>query len=114
MVMEYEAPLDLTFHALASATRRRMLSVLAAGDATAGELGRPFAISQPAASKHIRILERSGLVSRRVNGRLHLFRLEPKALASAEDWIARHRDLWNNALDSLGDLLKAESNEDAS
>lgn len=91
-----------------------MLSALAAGDATAGDLGRPFAISQPAASKHIGILERAGLVSRRIDGRLHLFRLEPKALAAAEDWITRHRDLWNNALDSLGDLLQAEAHEDAS
>lgn len=107
--MELQEPLDLAFHALASSTRRQMLSRLAAGDTTAGELGRPFDISQPAASKHIRILEKAGLVTRRVDGRLHLFRLEPKALMAAENWITRHRDLWNNALDTLGDLLQTES-----
>ena len=110
--MGRELRLDATFHALASATRRRMLTTLAGGDATAGELGKPFAMSQPAASKHIRILEQAGLVSRRVNGRLHLIRVKPRALGPAEDWIARHQKLWNTALDSLGDFLDAEAKSD--
>ena len=110
-VMELEAALDSTFHALASSTRRRMLAALAAGDATAGQLGKPFSISQPAASKHIRILEQARLVTRRVDGRLHLFRLEPRTLEQAELWIARHRALWNNVLDSLGDFLDAKAAE---
>lgn len=112
MVIEKEIRLDATFHALASATRRHMLTALADGDATAGELGRPFAMSQPATSKHIRILEQAGLVSRRVNGRLHLIRVRPRALGPAEAWIARHRKLWNTALDSLGDFLDAEAKSD--
>lgn len=107
--MQLHESLDLAFHALASSTRRQMLGRLATGDTTAGELGRPFDISQPAASKHIRILERAGLVTRRVHGRLHLFRLEPKVLMAAEDWITRHRDLWNHSLDTLADLLETES-----
>lgn len=103
--MEMASSLDLTFHALASPARRHMLTLLATGDATAGELGKPLAMSQPAASKHIRILEEAGLVARRVDGRLHRLRLEPQALEYAEGWIARHRKLWNHALDSLGDHL---------
>lgn len=82
-----------------------MLALLARGEATAGELGAPFRISQPAASKHIRVLERAGLVSRRVDGRLHRLRLVPRPLREAEAWIERHRRFWEASLDSLGRTL---------
>lgn len=76
---------------MADPIRRDMLTRLSRGEATAGQLGAPFAISQPAASKHIRMLERAGLVSRHVDGRVHRLRLVRKPLHDAEAWIARHR-----------------------
>ena len=94
------------FHALADPTRRGMLAALAAGKKTAGELGEPFQISQPAASKHIRVLERAGLVVRKVDGRRHRFALVGGPLAEAEQWIARHRALWEHSLNSLGRMLE--------
>jgi DNA-binding transcriptional ArsR family regulator len=103
---------DDVFQALADPTRRGMLTVLARGEATAGELGAPFRISQPAASKHIRVLERAGLVRRRVDGREHRLRLVPRPLRDAEAWIARHRQLWEASLDSLGRTLDELMKED--
>jgi DNA-binding transcriptional ArsR family regulator len=97
--------LDGVFHALADPIRRDMLALLSRGEKTAGELGAPFEISQPAASKHIRTLEQAGLLSRRVEGRVHRFRLVPKSLHRAEAWIARHRHFWEASLDSLGRTL---------
>jgi DNA-binding transcriptional ArsR family regulator len=91
-----------------------MLSLLARGESTAGELGAPFRISQPAASKHIRVLERAGLVRRRVDGRQHRLRLVPQPLRDAEAWIARHRQFWDASLDSLGRTLDELTKEDHS
>jgi DNA-binding transcriptional ArsR family regulator len=82
-----------------------MLTLLTRGETTAGELGAPFRISQPAASKHIRMLERAGLVARSVEGRVHRLRLVPKPLREAEAWISRHRQFWQASLDSLGGVL---------
>lgn len=103
--MYSDASLDKTFHALASERRRGMLSVLARGEATAGELGAPFDISQPAVSKHLRVLEGAGLVSRKVRGRVHRLRLVLKPLMEAESWIARHREFWEESLNSLERFL---------
>jgi len=75
------------------------------GACTAGELGEPFDISQPTASKHLRVLERAGLLSRRVEGRTHRFHLMSKRLDEAEDWMSRHREFWEGTLDRLSDLL---------
>ncbi len=105
MVICYRPRLDDVFQALADPTRRDMLSLLARGEATAGELGAPFRISQPAASKHIRMLERAGLVSRNIDGRVHRLRLVSKPLREAETWISRHRRFWEGSLDSLGRAL---------
>jgi DNA-binding transcriptional ArsR family regulator len=105
MAIRGAAALDNVFHALADPTRRGMLSILTRGEKTAGELGEPFRISQPAASKHIRTLVRAGLLSRRVEGRSHHFRLVAGPLAEAETWIARHRKFWEASLDSLGRVL---------
>jgi DNA-binding transcriptional ArsR family regulator len=82
-----------------------MLTQLTRGEKTAGELGAPFEISQPAASKHIRTLERAGLLSRSVEGRIHRLRLVPRPLREAEVWISRHRQFWEGSLDSLGRVL---------
>ena len=107
MAIQYQDPLDRAFHALGDGTRRGMLALLATrGELSAGELGKPFAIAQPSASKHLRVLEQAGLVTRRVDGRVHRFRLNPGPLAEAEDWIARHRAFWEGALDRLGGLLE--------
>lgn len=106
MAIHYAHHLDLTFHALGDGTRRAMLVMLAQrGECTAGELGQPFRISQPTASKHLRVLERAGLLSRRVEGRSHRFRLLVEPLAEAEEWISRHRQFWERTLDRLGEIL---------
>lgn len=97
--------LNDVFYALADPIRRDMLTLLTRGEKTAGELGAPFNISQPAASKHIRMLERAGLLSRSVDGRIHRLRLVPKPLHHAETWISRHRQFGDGSLNSLGRTL---------
>lgn len=110
-MVELEAhPLDAVFHALGDATRRRMLRDLAAGERSVGDLAQPFAMSLAAASKHVKVLERAGLLRRRVQGRTHLCRLEPDALASAHAWISFYERFWTSRLDVLEGLLR---NEDA-
>src|SRR5262245_23440799 len=99
------ARLDAAFQALADPTRRGMIALLAEADRTAGELGDPFRISQPAASKHIRVLERSGMIRRSVEGRHHKFHLESSPLRDAEQWITRHRRFWEGSLKQLDSLL---------
>lgn len=99
--------LDYTFHALADPTRRGMLALLSQSDRTASELGKPFRISQPAASKHIKTLERAALVKRSQDGRHQRFRLDPKPLLAAEDWITKHRQFWEGSLQQL-DFVLAE------
>lgn len=102
----YTHSLDRTFHALGDATRRGMLALLAKrGECIAGELGAPFDISQPTASRHLRVLESAGLITRRVEGRVHTFRLAVKPLEQAERWISRHRQFWEGSLDRLGGYL---------
>jgi len=106
MAIYYENALDRTFHALGDGTRRAMLLMLAKrGPLTAGQLGKPFEISQPTASKHLRVLESAGLLSRQVSGRTHRFELVLKPLEEADHWISRHRRFWEGTLDRLGDLL---------
>ena len=106
MVVHYTEPLDRTFHALGDASRRAMLALLAKrGECTAGELGEPFDFAQPTASKHIKTLEQAGLVSRRVEGRVHKFRLETTSMKDAESWLVRHREFWEASFDSLGDYV---------
>jgi DNA-binding transcriptional ArsR family regulator len=103
--------LDAVFHALSDPTRRDMLALLARKPRSASELGEPFRISQPAVSKHIGTLERAGLVTRTVEGRVHTLRLVPAPLRQAEAWVARHRLFWERALDSLGRTLAAAAKD---
>lgn len=104
--MQYSAArLDAVFHALSDPTRRAMLARLARAERTAGELGEPFEMSQPSASKHIRVLEQAGLVRRSVKGRQHTLRFVPGPLRDAEQWIARHREFWKGALGQLDAVL---------
>src|ERR1700757_2304878 len=108
-MVELEAPqLDIVFHALGDTTRRRMLRDLAGGERTVGQLAEPFAISFQAASKHIKALEKAGLVRRQVRGRTHLCRLDPGPLASAHRWLSFYERFWTNRLDALERLLPTE------
>ncbi|HEX4701930.1 MAG TPA: metalloregulator ArsR/SmtB family transcription factor [Pseudonocardiaceae bacterium] len=97
--------LDATFAALADPTRRAILGRLAAGDATVTELAAPFAMSQPAVSKHLRVLERAGLVSRGRDAQRRPCRLVAGPLKTATDWLAGYRDYWEASYRRLDDLL---------
>lgn len=75
------------------------------GECTAGELGDPFDIAQPTASRHLRVLEDAGMVKRRVDGRVHWFRIEPAPLDEVDRWLSRHRRFWEKTLTRLGDAI---------
>jgi len=103
------ARLNATFAALADPTRRAILARLATGEASVTELAEPFAMSQPAISKHLKVLERAGLVSHAVDAQRRPRRLEPKPLAEATQWLERYRKVWEGnfqRLDALLDELK--------
>jgi len=97
--------LDAAFAALADPTRRAIVGRLARGDATVGELAEPFAMSLPGISKHLKVLERSGLISRGRDAQFRPCHLEVEALDGALDWIAVHRRLWDERFDKLDALL---------
>ncbi|MFG6200348.1 ArsR/SmtB family transcription factor [Nonomuraea sp. JJY05] len=97
--------LDATFAALADPTRRAILARLAAGDATVTELAAPFAMSQPAVSKHLRVLERAGLISRGRDAQRRPCRLVAEPLKTATDWLADYRDYWESSYQRLDALL---------
>ncbi|MEV0584886.1 metalloregulator ArsR/SmtB family transcription factor [Nonomuraea sp. NPDC050310] len=98
--------LDATFAALADPTRRAILARLAAGEATVTELAAPFAMSQPAVSKHLRVLERAGLVSRGRDAQRRPCRLVAEPLKTATDWLAGYRDYWETSYQRLDALLE--------
>jgi DNA-binding transcriptional ArsR family regulator len=103
--------LDVTFAALADPTRRAILARLAAGQATVTELAAPFKMSQPAISKHLKVLERAGLVSRGRDAQRRPCRLEGRPLKAATDWLETYRGYWQESyqrLDTLLDELKTE------
>lgn len=101
--------LDLTFGALADPTRRAILARLTRGDSTVGELARPFRVSRPAISKHLRVLERAGLVRRMRAGRVSRCRLEARPMREAARWVERYRRFWDRQLASLAHYLEDES-----
>jgi DNA-binding transcriptional ArsR family regulator len=108
-MVEYQAPrINFVFHALGDPTRRRMLGELERGERTVGELAEPFEMSLSAASKHVRVLERAGLIQREVRGRTHFCRLDPGPLASAHEWLSFYERFWSNSLDELERLLRDE------
>ncbi len=107
-MVEQFADLDAVFHALADPTRRAMLGRLAERERTIGELATPFRMSLAGASKHVRVLENAGLVTRTIQGRTHLCRLEAARLAEADAWLRRYRHFWTARLDTLESLLRAE------
>ncbi|GAA4471492.1 ArsR/SmtB family transcription factor [Phytohabitans houttuyneae] len=102
--------LDATFSALADPTRRAILARLAAGEATVTELAAPFRMSQPAISKHLKVLERAGLVSRGRDAQRRPCRLEARPLKAAVDWLEAYRDYWEESYQRL-DALLAELRE---
>ncbi len=100
------AELNETFAALADPTRRAILARLARGETTVGDLARPFAMSLPAVSRHLHVLERARLIERRVDAQRRICRLRAQPLQSAAKWIERYRDFWEERLDDLAALLE--------
>jgi DNA-binding transcriptional ArsR family regulator len=98
--------LDTVFGALSDATRRAILAELAHGERTVGELAEPFKISRPAISKHLRVLERAGLVQRTPEGRISRCALDAGPLRDAADWVEHYRAFWEGRLDALARYLE--------
>ena len=104
--MQASERLDLTFAALADPTRRAILARLATGEATVTELAEPFEMSQPAISRHLKVLERAGLISMNVDAQRRPRKLEPKRLQEAVDWIERYREIFEQNYQRLDALLE--------
>jgi DNA-binding transcriptional ArsR family regulator len=100
------ARLDATFAALADRTRRAILARLASGEASVTELAAPFAMSQPAISKHLKVLERAGLISGGREAQRRPRRIEGKSLADATEWLDRYRKVWEGNFEELDNLLE--------
>ena len=101
-----DSRLDATFAALADPTRRAILARLASGEATVNELAEPFEMSQPAISKHLKVLERAGLISAAVDGQRRPRRLEPQPFAEVNEWLERYRRIWEGQYQRLDALLE--------
>jgi DNA-binding transcriptional ArsR family regulator len=109
-MVESSQPLDLVFRALGDSTRRAMLARLARREHTVGELAEPYRMSLAAASKHVKTLERAGLVRRTVRGRVHYVRIDPRPLSKAEAWLRDYERLWDVRLERLAELLRHPDN----
>lgn len=106
--------LDLIFGALADPTRRAILSRLSRGEATVNELAAPFDLSLPAVSKHIKVLEKAGLISRKKQAQWRPCAIETSTLQEAFDWIDHYRRMWNSSLDGLDAYLRSQADEPSS
>ena len=106
-----ENRLDETFRALADPTRRGMLATLALGEKSIGELAEPFAMSFAGASKHVKVLEDAGLISRRKAGRTHLISIEAAPLEEAQRWLRQWEKFWVGRLDTLEALIEQDKKE---
>jgi len=104
--------MDSVFQALAHDARREMIGRLADRELTVGELAEPLAMSLAAASKHVKVLERAGLVERTIDGRRHVCRLDPSPLASAAAWLRFYERHWAGRLDALGQLFRDDPGPD--
>jgi DNA-binding transcriptional ArsR family regulator len=98
--------LDAVFGALADPTRRAILAQLASGDRSVGELCEPFTMSQPAISRHLKVLESAGLITRSRRATARLSHIEAEPLREASDWLARYRQLWEERYEQLDELLE--------
>ena len=107
MVKQETERLDAVFHALADPTRRAMLRTLARREQSIGELADPFDMTLAAASKHVKALERAGLVRRTVQGRMHLCRLDPDPLVAAYRWLCFYERFWTERLDALETMIES-------
>lgn len=110
MVKNRSRQLNLIFHALADETRRKMLILIAKQQCTVSDLAAPFSMSLAAISKHVKVLERAGLLEREKSGRIHNCQLNPKPLGEAAVIIKELQQYWENKLDSLADFLEKTSN----
>jgi len=111
MVKYSSRTLNRTFAALADPTRRRILAHLARGDQRVTHLAKPHAMSLPAISKHLRVLEKAGLLRRRRYGRIHEMRLDAKPLQQAAQWVEEYRKFWQGSLDRLAEYLEKETRQ---
>jgi DNA-binding transcriptional ArsR family regulator len=109
MVKHPSSNLNRTFAALADPTRRRLLAHLAKGDQCVTDLARPHAMSLPAISKHLRVLEKAGLLRRRRYGRIHEMQLQAEPLKQAAQWVEKYRQFWEGSLDRLAEFLEKTS-----
>jgi DNA-binding transcriptional ArsR family regulator len=98
--------LSVTFAALADPTRRAILARLALGETSVSKLAKPFSMSLPAVSKHLKVLERAGLITRSRDAQMRPCKIEPTALKEVDDWFEEYRQLWEQRLDRLDDYLK--------
>jgi DNA-binding transcriptional ArsR family regulator len=110
-MMQTSQQLDQVFFALSDGTRRAILAQLTQGSATIGDLAAPFKISAPAVSRHMKVLERAGLISRKIQGREHQCTLTTAGLQTAEDWLNFHRRFWESRFDAIDSLLQQEKSE---
>jgi DNA-binding transcriptional ArsR family regulator len=111
MVKYSSRTLNRTFAALADPTRRRILAHLARGDKCVTHLAKPHAMSLPAVSKHLRVLEKAGLLRRRRYGRVHEMQLDAKPLQEAARWVDGYRKFWQGSLDRLAEYLEKENRQ---
>jgi len=109
MVYDRADALDVLFGALADPTRRAMIARLAEGTVPIGELSRPFEMSFAAASKHVRVLERAGLLRREIRGRQHYCSLDAAPLARAAEWVDRYARFWSQRFDELERMIDGDS-----
>lgn len=112
-MVKYNRELDATFQALADPTRRAIVAALARGQASVSELARPHRMSLPAVMKHLRVLQKAGLVTQKKSGRVRQCRLGPRPLKRAEAWIAQYGAFWDTQFDALDRYLSQQSTEDA-
>ncbi len=114
-MVKYMTPsLDATFAALADPTRRAILARLARGESSVSHLAEPFPVSLPAISKHLRVLERAGLIVRKKDGRVRRCRLLPEPMKDAAEWIERYRQFWEQQFEALARFLEeSHSKENA-
>lgn len=113
LLRQDETSLDRTFAALANSTRRAILDRLADGTASVNDLAEPFDLSLPAISKHIKVLEAAGLISRTQHAQYRPCALEPDALASVADWAEQYRHVWESRFDQMDEYLNSLKNESA-
>lgn len=111
MVNYNSSTLDTVFSALADPTRRAILAQLAEGDITVKQLAEPYSMSLPAISKHLKVLEKAGLLKREIDGRIHRCHLEAAPLGAAADWISYYKQFWESRLDSLAQYLEDAKRE---